>query len=1380
VDLTDPPNSVDVDYGDDDIVGISQPSIPHTDRIIKAIDRHILHGDLPKARRATKGPGIANLGDARVRTLLRSKYPLPMDEPSTLSASDIAHQREQPIDHHLTIIDDTDSLAQYILGKKRGASTSTSGHSNDHYQDLLKFHPNAVHDVMTLCNLIAIGSLIDGPARAKLVEGKGTALIKNVTDCRPIVTEHPYLKYTGHALATAYGEPIRAICGAEQFMGAPAGCETVAHLIRNRLESDPSLVVGKVDCKNAFNEIHKDAILEIIRDEIPVLLPFANFMLSMSPIKTVFNDTRARVTSVHAMSHGVPQGGCMSSAFFNLGQSRSIREASRLHPNVTILLIADDTHVLGHPEEVIEAIVTIRGMYSRIGLSLATTTASKNVLFGLGEQYTDAQRAFADTAQLHWLPSTRGLEVGGTPVGAYNFMTECINERVDIIIDELALLRTYIDGPNGTMKARVQTIYAMIRQCSAQQLTHLLRTCPPSTTLHASLRLDTAIANAIYHITDSNKFLPQEGSIQMLQILNRLFLPIRLGGDGMINSTETREAAYVASLIQCAPKMRQFCAEVGVFAGDTTISTCIQEFELALTSLNSKGVTCLSSFNSLSIWTSQTQVRVQRQISAQLQILRQTVALQALPTGPPNNGGPINVLNSDDAARRRQGLANYTCRASGAWLNGNPSMWRTMMNNALFCMSFNLRNMFDLRGSRTHCICGAPLDCLWDHTRICPKTTVRNKANNPAHATVAHSLRRELEVGRNDGLYSLVPGEPFMNDFLQRRGPQQIDQDDDSRPARRADIALTSFDTNITTLIDVTVASHNSQSAAADYTVGRAADTRATDKRRRYDREYFTNNPTAKLVIFAVESSGAVHREAHQFLKEHARLVDPSNHGRKLGQLLTSLSVSIQAARARSITTARDLLSLDGAPITPYANGPLPIVPPPVSTAPTLYPRHHAITPLPPRPLLLLDNLVYNAPWTNNANANPADMTVPPATSSRDNIGDQHNTDVARAIPTLSSATSVDNSHHLHGRNGSSNSIHRNAQPTINNANYRYDYYSSNDNNQTASHSATNHRTAHTHHDPHAIHYAPTSSIPFSSNSGASTTTNNNNGYQSNHPHNRGNTTNASPISNGTASDSSTGIHAHHNSPTINIIPINSNYQHRPPILHSSANNHHRTAAIPIINNNTYRGTSAAHTTNVAAPNSNNNINSNSGYNVINSNNNSNDTSTNDNSMAIQTTATTDIINNTFTTNNNHDNNNTITTTNDNYTATNHHHNASASGAIPNNHNHRHNIPYNMVNNNNNNNIHILSTTSHGIHNAANTTENNATAYQHSTNNTTSYENSNNNSTSSNITYHAIISHAFPCAGVPPHDGTGAAIDTAVSESARNASGGPTNEDSII
>ena len=113
----------------------------------------------------------------------------------------------------------------------------------------------------------------------------------------------------------------------------------------------------------------------------------------------------------------------MSSAFFNLGQSHCIRAASLLHPNVSIFLIADDTHVLGQPEDVIAAIHTIRQQYADIGLSLAATTSSKNVLFGLGHNYSAAKYMLATEAGLHWLPADQRLEVGGTPVGSYSCMT---------------------------------------------------------------------------------------------------------------------------------------------------------------------------------------------------------------------------------------------------------------------------------------------------------------------------------------------------------------------------------------------------------------------------------------------------------------------------------------------------------------------------------------------------------------------------------------------------------------------------------------------------------------------------------------------------------------------------------------------------------------------------------------------------------------------------------------------------------------------------------------------------------------------------------------------------------------------------------------------
>ena len=77
----------------------------------------------------------------------------------------------------------------------------------------------------------------------------------------------------------------------------------------------------------------------------------------------------------------------MSSALFKMGQSTTIRRAAQMHPTVSILLIADDTHVLGTPEQVSDAIMTIRDLYAEIGLSLAATTAS-NVIYGLGQHYT--------------------------------------------------------------------------------------------------------------------------------------------------------------------------------------------------------------------------------------------------------------------------------------------------------------------------------------------------------------------------------------------------------------------------------------------------------------------------------------------------------------------------------------------------------------------------------------------------------------------------------------------------------------------------------------------------------------------------------------------------------------------------------------------------------------------------------------------------------------------------------------------------------------------------------------------------------------------------------------------------------------------------------
>jgi hypothetical protein len=156
----------------------------------------------------------------------------------------------------------------------------------------------------------------------------------------------------------------------------------------------------KVDVKNAFNEIDPAAIINVVRDELPAILPYVLFLLTMSSVDIIFHDSCAGKTSVHKMTTGVPQGGSLSSALFDMGIAPSIRRAQLAHPTAFSYLIADDNMVVGPPAEAIATVKTITLLFADVGLTLATTTDSKNVIYGLGTQYTDTQRDLALASDL--------------------------------------------------------------------------------------------------------------------------------------------------------------------------------------------------------------------------------------------------------------------------------------------------------------------------------------------------------------------------------------------------------------------------------------------------------------------------------------------------------------------------------------------------------------------------------------------------------------------------------------------------------------------------------------------------------------------------------------------------------------------------------------------------------------------------------------------------------------------------------------------------------------------------------------------------------------------------------------------------------------------
>ncbi len=161
------------------------------------------------------------------------------------------------------------------------------------------------------------------------------------------------------------------------------------------------------------------------------------------------------------------------------------------------------------------------------------------------------------------------------------------------------------------------------------------------------------------------------------------------------------------------------------------------------------------------------------------------------------------------------------------------------------------------------------------------------------------------------------------------------------------------------------MAAHTAQHADPDYHPGSA------QKHASYDAEFITADPDVKLVVFAVETSGALHKEAHQFLRHHMTALNGTSSQIILQCALQTISVSIQTSRACCVAMARSHLSLDEELAFPYTNGVVPAVPPPRLLSLVNHPRYNAVTfrtlPLTPLHRLSSIHISLTGPYAKSA-----------------------------------------------------------------------------------------------------------------------------------------------------------------------------------------------------------------------------------------------------------------------------------------------------------------------------------------------------------------------------------------------------------------------------
>ena len=130
----------------------------------------------------------------------------------------------------------------------------------------------------------------------------------------------------------------------------------------------PDTIILKIDCSNAFNTIHRTAILEGIRRWALELL--SAFYVTYGRPSTVwyYHDSGKRQSLEN--SRGVTQGDPLGCLFFILGLLTILSPLRESAADVEIPSYLDDLHLLGRLDDVLATFTTLVERLESIGLTV--------------------------------------------------------------------------------------------------------------------------------------------------------------------------------------------------------------------------------------------------------------------------------------------------------------------------------------------------------------------------------------------------------------------------------------------------------------------------------------------------------------------------------------------------------------------------------------------------------------------------------------------------------------------------------------------------------------------------------------------------------------------------------------------------------------------------------------------------------------------------------------------------------------------------------------------------------------------------------------------------------------------------------------------------
>ena len=538
---------------------------------------YISAGHVSKAMRRLNSFGVADAKDPAVQDQLRQKYP----------------PRGRPIPDQVIAgdaVDNLSNLRESMSGLKAGVAPGCGGLRPEYAVLLGQLLSAGGMEITEKFGMDYLpGQLPDWFYRViETVQTVGLFKTAGQTTIRPLGLKHTFVKVLHKEVFRQNRKPVVDVLQPQQLGQSKGGAAKLVFSVRALLESNPEFICVRLDLRNAFNEEHRAACIEVCQSK-PSLSHLTHFMgITLTPVSGMESGGERWGET----AEGATQGDPASSFEFNLGLQPSLETLDEecAVGGGSARAGCDDIYAVGLPDVVLPAVGRFKvEVKQRCGLELEW---SKSEVFcwqgDLPPEIPDGLKLAGEQKQDDFL---RGFMCYGVPVGEEQYVKMMLMDKAKEIVEDAAKAVEML----GSHK---QSLWSCLRLSICHRFDYWLQLCRPSDILPAATWLDEQLWLILQHAVGFT--IPRVGEGRdwdiVLQVPGREGLtyqewlvrqPIKCGGMGMRSLVETSRVAFLGALEIAIPSFTgedQICEKLeGVvqrwaipyFFNDTDTDTCI-------------------------------------------------------------------------------------------------------------------------------------------------------------------------------------------------------------------------------------------------------------------------------------------------------------------------------------------------------------------------------------------------------------------------------------------------------------------------------------------------------------------------------------------------------------------------------------------------------------------------------------------------------------------------------------------------------------------------------------------------------------------------------------------------------------------------------------